>query len=316
MNITGTFFEFRHHSGVEGTWYNPALRSFTDAQWEEMIRDIHALGMDTLVLMCSSLVYPDSCESYPPVTVFPKADMACSRPMDVLMETAEKLQMHVYLSAGFYGVWLYPLEKMKSMEVQERAFRACEQMLEKYGSFRCFEGWYMPDETEAGPYFNPVFLDYVSRYSAFFRALTPDKKILIAPYGTNKIVPDDTFVRQLEGLDVDYVAYQDEVGVEKSLPDETGAYYAGLRKAHDRAGRSHLWADMEIFRFEGDVYHSPLLAAPMERVEKQIESLSPHVEKILVYAYPGMMSRPGSSAGYGRKESEVFYDDYRKWLNR
>ena len=93
MNITGTFFEFRHHSGVEGTWYNPALRSFTDAQWEEMIRDIHALGMDTLVLMCSSLVYPDSCESYPPVTVFPKADMACSRPMDVLMETAEKLQI-------------------------------------------------------------------------------------------------------------------------------------------------------------------------------------------------------------------------------
>ena len=34
------------------------------------------------------------------------------------------------------------------------------------------------------------------------------------------------------------------------------------------------------------------------------------------YAYPGMMSRPVSSAGYGRKESEVLYDDYRKWLNR
>lgn len=315
MLITGTFFEFCHHSPVEGTYYNPALRSFTDGQWAEMIRDIYALGMDTLVLMFSSLVTPDGSESYAPVTVFPQAEMGCRRPMDVLMDTAEELGMHVYLSAGFYGVWLHPVDNMQSREVQARAFKACEQMLEKYAKYACFEGWYLPDETEAGPYFSPVFLDYVNRYSTFFRRITPEKKIVIAPYGTNQIRPDDIFVRQLEGLDVDAVAYQDEVGVQKSRPEETGAYYEGLRKAHDRAGRSHLWADMEIFRFEDQPYKSALLPAEMERIEKQMASIRPHVEKILVYAYPGMMARPGSIAGYGYPEPEKLYaayDAYRK----
>ena len=314
QRITGSFFEFRHHSRVEGKYYNPALLAYTGEQWAEMIRDMKRLGMDTLVLMASSIMEEDGAESYPPVDVFPRAPMACENPMDVLMDTAEAEGLKVYLSAGFYGVWLHPEDNMRSLEVQERAFRACRQMAERYGHYRCLEGWYLPDETEAGPYFSPVFLNYVRRYSAFLRELTPQGKILIAPYGTNKICPDDTFVEQLRTLDVDYVAYQDEVGVEKSTPDETGAYYAGLRKAHDLAGRSRLWADMEIFRFEGRVYGSALLSADLERICRQMEALSPHVEKIIVYAYPGMLSRPGSAAAYGNAGAEKLYSDYERFL--
>ncbi len=60
-------------------------------------------------------------------------------------------------------------------------------------------------------------------------------------------VPDDKYVKQLESLDVDVVAYQDEVGVQKSTPDETPKFYEGLRKAHDRAQRAAMWADVEDF---------------------------------------------------------------------
>lgn len=313
MPITGSFFEFRHHSALEGKYYNPALRSFSREQWQTMLRDMKAAGMDTIVLMCSSIMYPDECESYAPVDVFPKAQMACDNPLDVMMDTAEELGLSVFLSAGFYGVWLNPLENMQDPEVEKRAFAACREMYDRYHGYRCFAGWYLPDETEAGPYFHPVFMEYVRRYSTFFRNLDPSKKILVAPYGTNKIRTDDVFVEQLRQLDVDYVAYQDEVGVQKSAPEETGTYYAALRQAHDRAGKSRLWADMEIFRFEGQVYHSALLPADMERIAKQIRSLSPHVEKILVYAYPGMMSRPGSSANYGTKSPEKLYKDYMEW---
>ena len=308
--ISGAWFEFRHHSPAEGKYYNPALRAFTADQWIAMIRDMHHIGMDTLVLTCSSLVYPDEKESYAPVDVFPAAPLACENAMDVVMAEAQRCGMGMYLSAGFYGLWSDAEGNMASREVEKRAFRACETMYARYSSYASFAGWYLPDETEAGPYFRPVFLDYVNRYSRFFRALDPGKPILIAPYGTNKISADDTFVRQLEEMDVDYVAYQDEVGVQKSTSDQTGEYYAALRRAHDKAGKSRLWADIEMFDFEGRVYGSALIPAKIERIEKQIAAVSPYVEKILCYAYPGLLSRPGSIARCGTPETETLYKGY------
>ena len=307
--ITGAWFEFKHHNLAEGQPYNDALRSFTGSQWAAMIRDARALGMDTLVLTCSSLVYREERESYAPVDVFPPAAMACENPMDVLMDTAEAEGMGVFLSAGFYGFWEDSEGNMQSREVEKRAFRACEEMYARYAGRASFRGWYLPDETEAGPYFRPVFLDYVARYAAFFRKLDPSKPILIAPYGTNKIVPDDTFVKQLAGMDVDYIAYQDEVGVRKSTEEQTGEYYRHLRQAHDRAGHSRLWADIELFDFEGEVYHSALLPAKISRIEKQIEAVSPWVEKILCYAYPGLLARPGSIATYAGSEPARLYGE-------
>ena len=313
--ISGAWFEFRHHSPAEGELYNPALRAFTARQWQAMIQDMHKIGMDTLVLTCSSIMYEDEQESYGPVDIFPIAKMGCENPMDVMMDTAEGLGMEVFLSAGFYGLWTDSEGNMRSREVEKRAFRACGEMYERYSSFRSFRGWYLPDETEAGPYFSPVFLDYVARYSAFFRKLDPQKPILIAPYGTNKISPDDTFAAQLADMDVDFIAYQDEVGVQKSTQEETAAYYRGLKQAHDRAGRAKLWADIEMFDFAGQVYHSALVPAAMERIRTQIASVSPYVDKILCYAYPGLLSRPGSIAPCGGKAAEKLYADYQAYLS-
>ena len=68
--------------------------------------------------------------------------------------------------------------------------------------------------------------------------MTPQVRILIAPYGTRVAVPDDKYAKQLESLDVDIVAYQDEVGVQKSRVDETSASYEGLKKVHDRVAKA------------------------------------------------------------------------------
>jgi hypothetical protein len=118
----------------------------------------------------------------------------------------------------------------------------------------------------------------------------------------------------LESLDVDIIAYQDEVGVEKSALEETPAFFEGLRKAHDRARRAAIWADVEIFQNEGAVYKSALLPAPFHRIVRQLEAVSPWVEKILVYQYQGMMNKPGSEAFCGSPESTKLYTAYVNWL--
>ena len=57
----------------------------------------------------------------------------------------------------------------------------------------------------------------------------------------------------------------------------------------DKAGRAALWADMELFDFEGDVYRSALVPANIDRLERQLASVSPYCDEILVYQYMGMM---------------------------
>jgi hypothetical protein len=70
---------------------------------------------------------------------------------------------------------------------------------------------------------------------------------------------------------------------------------------------------MEIFEFEGDVYKSALIPADFERILKQMEDISPFVEKILVYQYLGIMNKPGSVASVGHPGSEKLYNDYMNW---
>jgi hypothetical protein len=137
---------------------------------------------------------------------------------------------------------------------------------------------------------------------------------MLAPYGTRVVRPDDKYVRQLEAMDVDIMAYQDEIGVRKSKVTETSAFYEGLRKAHNRVPKVALWADVEIFEFADKVYESALLPAPFERVRQQLEAVSPWVDTILVYQYQGMMNKPGSTAFAGSPSSTKLYSDYVAWL--
>jgi len=76
---------------------------------------------------------------------------------------------------------------------------------------------------------------------------------------------------------------------------------------HKKSGRSELWADVEVFRFEGKVYQSALLPAPPEQVIKQLEAVTPFVEKILIYQYTGLINKPGTNVIAGHPDSLKLY---------
>ncbi len=314
--ITGTWFEFHHHNRAEGKYWNPICRWFSDEQWQAKIDEIASLGMKYVVLMASSIAYPEFTESYFKTDIYPFANMGAKDPIGAIMRAAERNDMKIFMSCGFYGIWTQTLNNMTSPEVQKRAFQAMTELYALYGKSKAFYGWYLPDELGIVPYYTEEFIKYVNEYTAFARTIDPKLQVLIAPYGTNKLITDDKFISQLETLDCDIIAYQDEIGVRKSLPEETEAYYAALRKAHDKAGRSALWADMEVFEFEGEVYRSALYAADMGRIERQIKSISPYVDEILIYQYPGMFNKPGTIAYCGHPDSVKLYNDYKAWLDK
>ena len=315
--INGTWLEIHHYGLPEGKYFNPMVHEFTPAQWKAKVKEIASLKMKYIVLIGIALTEPDKEESFFPSSIYKRSKMIRAKePIKAILEEAEKQNMKVFIGTGCYGYWMKPWENMTSDKIHQKTFKAMEEIYNLYGRYKSFYGWYFPDETGITKYFEPEYIEYVNKFSRESRKINPELKTLIAPYGTNKVVCDDYYVEQLKQLDVDFVAYQDEVGVKKSTPEETKQFYENLKKAHDKANRSKLWADVETFDFEGDVYKSALLPAPIKRLEKQLESVSESVDEILVFEYQGMMSKPGSIAFCGHPASIKYYRDYKKLLRK
>ncbi len=305
--ITGTWFEFRHHNTKEGVYWNDTLQNFTEEQWRAKLREMKEAGIDQLVLLATAL----KDKAYFNTDVFPERwQLAVDDPIEIILDEADTIGLNVYISTGFYGNWRTPEINIVDPKVLKKMLRAMNELACLYGHHKSFYGWYYPDETWIGGYMDEKFIDYVNLSSAEVHKLGKHFKTLIAPYGTKDLHADDRYIHDLERLDIDFIAYQDEVGVEKSTPCQTAIYFEALKKAHDKAGRAKLWADMELFRFEGEVYHSALLPAPFERIRKQIEAVSPYVEKLFCYQYPGLMSKPASIAKLGHPNAEKLYIDY------
>ena len=309
--INGTFFEFRHHNTAEGKYWNPAFEGFQADDWRRKIREISQTGMEYIVIMATALY--DRC--YFNSSVFPFADMPCKDPIEEVLDEADKCGLKVFLGNGFYGDWTKAGQNIRSREVIDRSLRAMEELTALYAHHPSFYGWYFPDETCIILNFSKDFVKYVNLCSARCHELTPEKKTLIAPYGTNLALANSRFIHTLEELDVDFIAYQDEVGVKKTKVDRTKRIFEKLRIAHDKAGRSELWADIELFDFEGMVYKSALIPAPFERVKKQIENVAPYADKILCYQYPGIMNPSVSQSFAGHPDSAKLYDSYLIYLS-
>lgn len=308
--IDGTFFEFLHHNIPEGKYWNPALEKFTAENWRQKVREISAVGMEYIVVMATALY--DKC--YFKSSVFPFAQIPCTDPIEELLCEADNCGVKVFLGNGFYGDWRKASQNITSKEVIDRSFRAMEELTALYGHHKSFYGWYFPDETCIMLRYSKDFMKYVNLCSARCHQLTPDKRTLIAPYGTNLVWANNKFIRQLTELDVDFIAYQDEVGVKKTKVDRTKRLFEKLRIAHDKAGRSELWADIELFDFEGLVYKSALIPAPFERIKKQIENVAPYADKILGYQYLGLMNSKNSQAFAGHSTSTELYENYIKCI--
>ena len=304
--IDGTFFEFKHHNIAEGKYWNPQLEQFNSKNWREKVCEISSIGMEYIVVMATALY--DRC--YFKSSIFPFADIPCFDPIEELLDEADKCNIKVFLGNGFYGDWRKANYNIKSQEVINLSFKAMEEITQLYAHHKSFYGWYFPDETCIIFNYSKDFVKYVNLCSRKCYEITPYKKTLIAPFGTNLVYANKKFIDTLANLDVDYIAYQDEVGVRKTPVDRTKRLFEKLKTAHDKAGRSKLWADIELFDFEGIVYKSALISAKIERIQKQIENVSPYVDKILGYQYLGLMN-PGNSTSFaGNSDSVKLYNDY------
>lgn len=293
-------------------YWNDACAKFTCEQWGEMVREAADIGMKYLVLLATV----EDGKAFFDTPLAPKAkELACGDPIEAMLVSADRQGVKFFISTGFLGGWLNH-ELLTDPKIAKDRFGAMAQVVEKFGHHESFYGWYLPDEAGLSPYYTDAFVRYVDLYGHEARRLVPRGKILIAPYWTHKAVCDDKYVKQLEQLDVDIVAYQDEVGCRRATPEGIAASYERLRRAHDKVPQRAMWADVEVFDWEGqpNLPASPLVPAPFERIKRQLEAVSPYVDVVTIYQYQGLLSRPGGRAATGHPRATKLYRDYVNWL--
>jgi len=291
-------------------YWNDACLRFGKEQWRTAVKDASHLGMEYLVL----LAVAKGGKAFYDTPLLPKLEMACPDPIEAMLAAADECRVRFFLSSDWYGEW--DERALGDPDRVRKRFQMMEELARRYSHHRSFYGWYWPNEASLSPYFGPEFVNYVNVSSQEAHRLTPKAKTMTAPYGTSRAVCDDAFVRQLEGLDVDIIAYQDEVGCLRMTPSQSAAAFATLRRAHDRVPQRALWADVETFAWEGtpNAQTSPLIPAPWERVRQQLEAVSPFASVVLIYQYQGLMNRPGTRAFAGHPGSTRLYEDYFRWL--
>ena len=295
----------RHH------YWNESCRKFTTEQWKASIKEMADFGIEYLVL----LAIAKGGKSFYDSKLLPKADLVCDDPIGAILEAGDEHGVKFFISSDWYAKWdHHALEDPHRVKMR---FKMMEEVVDLYGGHKSFYGWYWPNEPFLKPYFADPFVRYINACGAEAKKITPNAKRLIAPYGTFRAVnlDDDRYAKQLETLDVDIIAYQDEVGCLRMNPKGSEAAFAKLRKIHDRVPQRKLWADVETFGWEGppNKQTSPLIPAPFPRVREQLAAVSPYADVVLIYQYQGIFSAPDSLAPSDHPEAVTLYNDYQKW---
>ena len=309
--ISGSWFEFQHLLPAEGKYWDPDLAKFTADQWREKVKEISEVGFEYLVLQEVAI---DGKAIYPSKYA-PQYKLGCSDPLEAVLAAGDEFGIKFFLSNDFWNDCQKGDFLMTDPGVKKMRNKTMEEITKKYGHHSCLYGWYFPNESYLMPYFEDKFIKYMNECAHVAKSLMPESVNLIAPYNIKAEKSDDFFVKQLEKMNIEIIAYQDGVGVNSNRVGETAKYFENLFKAHQKASRARIWADMEVFYFEEGTKNNLLPADFNTRILKQMEDISPFVDKILIYQYLGCMNKPNSKAyaGHRNQESVRLYNQYKNW---
>ncbi|MBR4298507.1 MAG: DUF4434 domain-containing protein [Bacteroidales bacterium] len=313
LPVTGTFINLPYQD-VRNKYTNPEGIDMTDPQmWAMKVVEMKEMGMEYLVFMSVA----NECKAYYPSRLmdwhYPSYRQS---PVDAIMDEAAKQGMKVFMSTG----WAKDQDdNLRDPKIKARQMEMMDELAGLYGKHPAFYGWYLPVEDCLGPVLTDYAVDAVNALTARARELTPHARIMISPYGIfNSDFDDPRYEQQLSRLEVDIIAYQDEVGCvrEKHPLPRLRENWKKLRAIHDRTG-VEMWANCESFAWEKGTNDrsSALIPAPFPRLLSQLVAAAEGgAEKIISFVFCGLVEKPGSQYQLGQPYwSEKAYEDYMAW---
>ncbi|HSW46759.1 MAG TPA: DUF4434 domain-containing protein [Phycisphaerae bacterium] len=311
--IRGTWLNL-FHQDARNDYMNPTGVDFSSPElWRTKIKEMWEMGIRYLIFLAVANEGKAMYESHFMPPAYPAGKES---PVSAIMKAADRHGMKVFLSCG----WARNQDDQPGQpEVRELQLKIMRECADRFSRHPSFVGWYLPCEDYLAPHLGDHAIRSVNALAAEARRYTPGAKILISPYGLHGAVVDDQFVAQLAKLDVDIIAYQDEVGcVRVPCPLVTmRRNFARLRSVHDDLPRIALWANVESFTWErqANSRDSALTPAAFPRLLSQMAAVSAHADEVVSFIVQGMIDKPGSPVPVGQPVySEKLARDYMDFL--
>lgn len=315
LPVTGTFINLPYQD-VRNKYTNPPYIDNTDSHmWETKVAEMKKMGMEYLVFMSvaneKKAYYPSALMPW----IYPEGRKS---PVDAIMDAAAEYGMKVFMSTG----WAEDQDdNLRDPRIKARQIEMMTELASLYGSHPAMYGWYLPVEDCFGPVLTDYAVEAVNALTARARELTPGKKIMISPYGIfNSDFDDPRYEQQIARLEVDIIAYQDEIGcVRERYPlTRLRENWKKLRAIHDKTG-IEMWANCESFAWEKGTNDrtSALVPAPFSRfLSQQIAATAGGAERIISFIFCGLFDDPQSPYQLGQPYwSAKAYEEYMAWLS-
>ncbi len=312
--LGGTFINF-FWQDERNNYTNRRNVDQTDPErWACKVTELHEMGVNCLIIVT---VANEGLAMYPSDFMPHGYKEGRKSPVEAIMDTADELGMKVFLGCGWAKDQLDDLSDPFVIKTN-RAFM--DELAALYGNRPSFYGWYIPVEGCFIPYLGDYAVTGVNKIAAHARELTPDAKMLISPYGLfGAEIDNPKFEASIRALDVDIIAYQDEIGcVREQFPMKNmKEHFRQVGEIHRRAGID-FWANIESFTWDRNPnnWYSTLIPASFSRILSQIVGVSEAgAQEIVSFIVCGMFDKPGSDYPVGQMiYANELYSDYMAWL--
>jgi len=292
--LGGAWVDIYHHSEAEGKYFNEELAKMTGPQWRELVRAMHDVQMDILVItmMFQNFTHRGrhqietegyAGKAYYPSRLFPgRMPIAAQDPLESILSEADRLDMQVMPGVGMYAFFDYTPGSLRWHQ------QVAAELWERYGHHPSFYGWYVSGEKDGGlgnAEERREIVEFFKEFTPYLRRLAPDKPVMLAPNCFHLRGAEATYRQLLPHLDIlcPFGFHRMPAG---DLRGEEAA--ALMQSLCDEAG-CHLWMDLESFVFRHGVELHP---RPIQGLISDF-SRFPDFEKTLHYQFPGAI-RPSS----------------------
>lgn len=323
QQISGAWAGIYHWSEIEGKHWNKDIKKMTDEQWKELVRSMHKVEMDMIVIQevfrneqyvgkHNTTVDSYVGKAFYPSELYPgRMDITAEDPIEAILSEADRLGMNVLVGVGIFAWFDFTPESLEWHK------RVAKELWDMYGHHESFYAFYVSEESGGGldnweqqPDMRKKrkadIVNFFKEFKSYCNSFAPGKPIMLA---TNSFeVPNgmDTYPVLLEYLDIlcPFGFARMPAG------DLTGKEAADMLQEACNKAKSHLWFDLEAFLFNPD---NSLYPRPIEEIIHDLNLFS-NFEKILCYQFPGVFNDPDMSIRVGEERTIDLFNGYMKYL--
>lgn len=158
--IDGAWAGLYHWSEEEGRHWNKDIKELTADQWRELVKSMHSVGMDVVVIQevfrnndyvgqHSTTVENYQGRAFYPSKLYPgRMPIASEDPVEAILSEADELGMSVFVGVGMFAWFDFTAESLNWHK------RVASELWERYGHHSSFYGFYISEECAGNLYSN------------------------------------------------------------------------------------------------------------------------------------------------------------------